>query len=177
MGGRHPLFCDERFPHHLHSARNAGQAALLPQLSCAQSAARLAGIFAGPGGCLFERADWFVGGTVWHAIKTAPWLAYIFCVQNLFHLALPPALGPSWALAIEEQYYFVWAPVVRFLRATVDAGGGAGGRAGCIANAASCEPALDDADEHTDSSGRDRAGQFAGAGVLHAHAQPPQHGS
>ncbi len=66
---------------------------------------------------VYLNADWFVGGPVWHAIKTAPWLAYIFCVQNLFHLALPPALGPSWALAIEEQYYFVWAPVVRFLRA------------------------------------------------------------
>jgi peptidoglycan/LPS O-acetylase OafA/YrhL len=66
---------------------------------------------------VYLNADWFVGGTVWHAFKTAPWLAYIFCVQNLFHLALPPALGPSWALAIEEQYYFVWAPVVRFLRA------------------------------------------------------------
>jgi peptidoglycan/LPS O-acetylase OafA/YrhL len=66
---------------------------------------------------VYLNADWFVGGSVWHAITTAPWLAYIFCVQNLFHLALPPALGPSWALAIEEQYYFVWAPVVRFLRA------------------------------------------------------------
>jgi peptidoglycan/LPS O-acetylase OafA/YrhL len=65
---------------------------------------------------VYLNADWFVGGSVWHAIKTAPWLAYIFCVQNLFHLALPPALGPSWALAIEEQYYFVWAPVVRYLR-------------------------------------------------------------
>ena len=52
----------------------------------------------------------------WDAIKTAPWLAYIFFVQNLFHLTLPPAIGPTWALAIEEQYYFLWAPLVRFLR-------------------------------------------------------------
>ena len=65
---------------------------------------------------VYLNAPWFVGGSVWHAIETAPWLAYLFCVQNLFHLALPPALGPSWALAIEEQYYFVWAPLVRFLR-------------------------------------------------------------
>ena len=64
---------------------------------------------------VYLNAPWYVGGSVWQAIKTAPWLAYIFCVQNLFHLALPPALGPTWALAIEEQYYFVWAPVVRWL--------------------------------------------------------------
>jgi len=65
---------------------------------------------------VYLNSDWFIGLPVWQAIKTAPWLAYIFCVQNLFHITLPPALGPSWALAIEEQYYFLWAPLVRFLR-------------------------------------------------------------
>ncbi len=65
---------------------------------------------------VYLNAPWFIGPSVWDAIRTAPWLAYIFCVQNLFHLALPPALAPTWALAIEEQYYFVWAPVVRVLR-------------------------------------------------------------
>ena len=65
---------------------------------------------------VYLNAPWFIGAHVWHAIKTAPWLAYIFFVQNLFHLTLPPAIGPTWALAIEEQYYFVWAPLVRCLR-------------------------------------------------------------
>ncbi len=65
---------------------------------------------------VYLNAPWFVGPTIWDAARTAPWLAYIFFVQNLFHLSLPPALEPTWALAIEEQYYFVWAPVVKLLR-------------------------------------------------------------
>ncbi len=65
---------------------------------------------------VYLNAPWFIGPGVLDAVKTAPWWAYIFCVQNLFHLALPPALQPTWALAIEEQYYFVWAPLVRVLR-------------------------------------------------------------
>ena len=64
----------------------------------------------------YLNAPWFIGPTIWNAVKAAPWLAYIFFVQNLFHLALPPAIGPTWSLAIEEQYYFLWAPTVRFLR-------------------------------------------------------------
>jgi peptidoglycan/LPS O-acetylase OafA/YrhL len=65
---------------------------------------------------VYLNAPWFIGPSVGDAIKAAPWLAYLFCVQNLFHLTLPPAIGPTWALAIEEQYYFLWAPVVRWLR-------------------------------------------------------------
>jgi peptidoglycan/LPS O-acetylase OafA/YrhL len=65
---------------------------------------------------VYLNAPWFIGPTIAQAIKTAPWLAYIFLVQNLFHLALPPAIGPTWSLAIEEQYYFLWAPIVRFMR-------------------------------------------------------------
>ena len=58
---------------------------------------------------VYLEAPWFIGPTC-RAIRTAPWRAYIFFVQNLIHVALPPALGPTWSLAIEEQYYFVWAP-------------------------------------------------------------------
>ena len=65
---------------------------------------------------VYLNAPWFVGLSVMDAIKTAPWWAYLLCVQNLFHLTLPPALAPSWALALEEQYYFLWAPAVRWLR-------------------------------------------------------------
>jgi peptidoglycan/LPS O-acetylase OafA/YrhL len=65
----------------------------------------------------YLNAPWFIGPTVWVAIRTAPWWAYLLFLQNLFHLMLPPAIGPTWSLAIEEQYYFLWAPVVRVLRA------------------------------------------------------------
>ena len=64
----------------------------------------------------YLNADWFVGTTISVAITTAPWWAYVLFIQNLFHLALPPAIGPTWSLAIEEQYYFLWAPIVRILR-------------------------------------------------------------
>lgn len=64
----------------------------------------------------YANAPWFIGPSVCDAVKTAPWWAYLLFLQNLFHLTLPPALGQTWSLAIEEQYYFVWAPLVRFLR-------------------------------------------------------------
>ena len=63
----------------------------------------------------YLNAPWFIGPTVMEAIRTAPWWAYVLFLQNLFHLALPPAIGPTWSLAIEEQYYFLWAPIVRVL--------------------------------------------------------------
>lgn len=65
---------------------------------------------------VYLNSDWFIGPPVLEAIKAAPWLAYIFFVQNLFHLNLPPAIGPTWSLAIENQYYLLWAPCVRSLR-------------------------------------------------------------
>jgi peptidoglycan/LPS O-acetylase OafA/YrhL len=64
----------------------------------------------------FLNAPWFIGPSVWDAFKTAPWWAYLLFLQNLFHITMPPAIGQTWSLAIEEQYYFLWAPLVRFLR-------------------------------------------------------------
>jgi peptidoglycan/LPS O-acetylase OafA/YrhL len=63
----------------------------------------------------YLNAPWFVGPPVLEAVRTAPWWVYVLFLQNLFHLALPPAIGPTWSLAIEEQYYFLWAPIVRLL--------------------------------------------------------------
>jgi peptidoglycan/LPS O-acetylase OafA/YrhL len=64
----------------------------------------------------YLNAPWFVGMPAAQAFRAAQWWAYLLFVQNLFHLALPPAMGPTWSLAIEEQYYFAWAPIVRVLR-------------------------------------------------------------
>jgi peptidoglycan/LPS O-acetylase OafA/YrhL len=65
---------------------------------------------------VYAQSDWFIGPRPMVAIRTAPWLAYIFFVQNLVQVSLPPAIGPTWSLAIEQQYYLLWAPLVRFLR-------------------------------------------------------------
>jgi peptidoglycan/LPS O-acetylase OafA/YrhL len=60
--------------------------------------------------------EWFLGDTWAHQAQWKIILAYIFFVQNLRHVPLPGTLGPTWSLAIEEQYYFIWAPIVRFAR-------------------------------------------------------------
>jgi peptidoglycan/LPS O-acetylase OafA/YrhL len=64
----------------------------------------------------YANAPWFIGLSVPEAVRTAPWWAYLLFLQNLFHLAMPPAISQTWSLAIEEQYYFLWAPAVRLMR-------------------------------------------------------------
>ena len=56
--------------------------------------------------------EWFLGDTLAHQARWQTLLAYVLFVQNLRHTQLPGTLGPTWSLAIEEQYYLVWAPIV-----------------------------------------------------------------
>ncbi len=55
---------------------------------------------------------WFLGDTWAHQATWKNLLAYALFVQNLRQTALPGTLGPTWSLAIEEQYYLLWAPIV-----------------------------------------------------------------
>jgi peptidoglycan/LPS O-acetylase OafA/YrhL len=60
--------------------------------------------------------EWFLGDSLAHQAHWQTLVAYALFLQNLRHAALPGTLGPTWSLAIEEQYYFVWAPVVAICR-------------------------------------------------------------
>lgn len=60
---------------------------------------------------------WFLGDTLAHQTHWRTLAAYALFLQNLRHTPLPGTLGPTWSLAIEEQYYLLWAPLVWFLGA------------------------------------------------------------
>ena len=60
--------------------------------------------------------EWFLGDTLAHQSHWRTIVAYVLFLQNLRHTPLPGTLGPTWSLAIEEQYYLVWAPIVYFVR-------------------------------------------------------------
>ena len=55
-------------------------------------------------------------GTMLREVSAAPWAFLLLFIQNLRPLALPGAIGPTWSLAIEQQYYLLWAPIARSLR-------------------------------------------------------------
>ena len=57
---------------------------------------------------LFSGYRWML-----HDIAAAPWLFLLLFVQNLWPIALPGAIGPTWSLAIEQQFYVFWAPIAR----------------------------------------------------------------
>jgi peptidoglycan/LPS O-acetylase OafA/YrhL len=44
------------------------------------------------------------------------WFYYALLLQNLTRVTLPGPLVPTWSLAIEEQYYLLWAPLARWIR-------------------------------------------------------------
>ena len=142
------------------------------QFSCAPGAARLARVFAGAGRCLPERA-------------VVRWRQRMACDQDCamagLHFLRAEPVSPHLAAGART---LVGAGNRRAVLLCVGAGGAlaAAGR-GCWRSVlvaalvaspmiASRKSPLDDADEHADSSGRDRAGQFAGACVLHSQAQP-----
>ena len=50
-----------------------------------------------------------------HDVSAAPWLFLLLFVQNLWPIALPGSIGPTWSLAIEEQFYLFWTPIARRL--------------------------------------------------------------
>lgn len=50
-----------------------------------------------------------------HEIAHAPWLYLLLFAQNLWPIALPGSLGPTWSLAIEQQFYLFWAPMARIV--------------------------------------------------------------
>ncbi len=60
---------------------------------------------------------WFLGDTLAHQTHWRTLAAYALFLQNLRHTPLPGTLGPTWSLAIEEQYYLLWAPLVWLLGA------------------------------------------------------------
>ena len=60
---------------------------------------------------------WFLGDTLAHQTHWRTLAGYALFLQNLRHTPLPGTLGPTWSLAIEEQYYLLWAPLVWLLGA------------------------------------------------------------
>ncbi|MFC5862022.1 acyltransferase family protein [Acidicapsa dinghuensis] len=63
--------------------------------------------------------DWFLGDKLANQTHWKTLVAYALFLQNLRHTPLPGTLGPTWSLAIEEQYYFLWAPIVRISKGRI----------------------------------------------------------
>lgn len=57
---------------------------------------------------LFSGYHWMLQG-----VTAAPWLFLLLFIQNLWPVALPGAIGPTWALAIEQQFYLFWTPIAK----------------------------------------------------------------
>jgi peptidoglycan/LPS O-acetylase OafA/YrhL len=64
----------------------------------------------------FAGPKWLLGLGLVGFPKWKMLVAMLLFSQNLFHAQLLGGLEPTWSLAIEEQYYFAWAPIIKLVR-------------------------------------------------------------
>ena len=120
----------------------------------------------------YLNAPWFIGLPVFDAIKTAPWWAYLLFLQNLFHLALPPAIGPDLVARNRGAVLLHLGSHGSGSSPSVDAGGAAG--CGPRRKSAHAHASLRVAHSHPhpDSPGWNCAGKPAGPWPLHDSLGP-----
>jgi hypothetical protein len=92
---------------------------------------------------VYLNAPWFIGPSVWGAIKAAPWLAYIFFVQNLFHLARCLRPRSHLGAGCRRAVLLCLGAAGALAAPAVDAGERSHGGAGLLAAGAPPEPRLD----------------------------------
>ena len=64
----------------------------------------------------FAGPQWLLKPALQEFPKWKLLLCMALFVQNLTHAHLAGAIEPTWSLAIEEQFYFIWAPVMKAVR-------------------------------------------------------------
>src|ERR1035441_3280660 len=174
MGGGQSLLCALRLSDYLDSAGFAGETALLSQLLRTQGAAHLAALCAGAGRGLLEFG--LVGWRPGIASGQGRSLAGLYLL--LPESSPPVGDAPGHRADLVAGHRAAVLPSVGAAGAlpaqAVDAGKRSRCRADLVAASAPSESGLDVDPSHPylHQAGRHRLGQPAGAGTLHAHAQP-----